>query len=334
MPGVIKINPEVLNDNRDALAAGWNEALRLVMEDMKFNPVFEVTPEQKAFFKNTAYATNSLALKRTIVARIATHDTSVSPTPEQEQETLRLLGLVSEMLGPQHPDVAVVAKMAESVQAGGARGEVRAAPEATPEEAPELAQAAAGGGDVRPDYTETIGYVLALLPENEGFDPVAKRHRVDKPNKDGSIPWTVGHGITQLANGTKIKAGDTMDHRTSLTRAEEIIVKNLIPVAEKNVAGWRNLDPRLQAAMLDTAYNVGPRYFQDIAKGSPRMLKRFRDGEDPATIIAEENATWHKANGKELSKLVERRALIKTKLIDWFVRDRDKKKTPAETGVK
>ena len=122
MPGVIKINPAVFEDKRDALAVAWNEALRLVMEDMKFNPVFEVTPEQKAFFKNTAYATNSLALKRTLVARIATLDTSVSPTPEQEQETLRLLGLVSEMLGAQHPDTAVVAKMAESVKAGGARG--------------------------------------------------------------------------------------------------------------------------------------------------------------------------------------------------------------------
>lgn len=191
MPGIIKINPSVFEDNRDALASAWNEGLRLVMEDMKFTPVFEVTPEQKAFFKDTAYATNALALKRTIVARIATMDTSVSPTEEQEGETIRLLTLVAEMLGAQHPDTQVVQKMAESVQAGNARGDVRGAPqpgegvpgeaqegapeeaqegaqEGAPEEAPEgealegeapagqggppmLDQAAAAGGDARTD---------------------------------------------------------------------------------------------------------------------------------------------------------------------------------------
>lgn len=345
MPGIIKLNPEVMNDERDALAAGWNEALRLVMEDVKFTPVFEATPEQKAFFKNTAYATNSLAMKRTIVARVATHDTSISPSEEQEMETLRLLALVAEMIGAQHPDAQVVQKMAESVKAGGARGEVRAAPapetpveeggtpmeqQGTPKDV--TTQAADAAGDVRvaaPDYTDAIGYTLAMLPESEGFKEVAELREEDKPRKDGSRPWTVGYGITELADGTRIKKGDTMNERTSLTRAEEIIVKRLIPEAEKNVAGWRDLDPRLQASMLDVAYNVGPRYFQDIPKGSPRMLKRLRNGEDPATVISEENATWIKANGVILDGLVKRRARVKKKLIDWYVRDRDKKKVPA-----
>jgi GH24 family phage-related lysozyme (muramidase) len=345
MPGIIKVNPSAFEDKRDALAIAFNEALRLMQEDMKFTPVFEVTPEQKAFFKNTAYATDSQALKRTIISRIATHDTSVSPTPEQESETVRLLALVMELIGPKHPDFPTVQKMAESVKAGGARGEVRAAPapempveeggapmeqQGVPEDV--TTQAADAAGDVRaaaPDYTDAIGYTLALLPKHEGFKATAEVRKVDKPRKDGSRPWTVGYGITELADGTRIKKGDTMDKRTSLTRAEEIIVKNLIPEAEKNVAGWSKLDPRLQASMLDTAYNVGPRYFQDIPKGSPKMLKRFRDGEDPATIIAEENATWNKSNGKVLQGLVDRRKSIKASLIDWYVRERDKAKTPA-----
>jgi GH24 family phage-related lysozyme (muramidase) len=350
MPGIIKVNPSVFEDKRDALAVAYNEAIRLMQEDMKFTPIFEVTPEQKAFFKNTAYATDSQALKRTIISRIATHDTSVSPTPEQESETVRLLALVMELIGPKHPDFPTVQKMAESVKAGGARGEVRAAPAPeTPVEeggapmeqqgVPETVatQAADAAGDVRaaaPDYTDAIGYTLAMLKQTEGFDPVAAQHRVDKPNPDGSIPWTVGHGITQLADGTKIKAGDKMDQRTSLTRAEEIIVKNLIPEAEKNVAGWDKLDPRLQGAMLETAYNVGPRYFQDIPKGSPKMLARFRKGEEPATILAEENATWRKANGVILDGLVKRRALVKEKLIDTAARDAAKKKAPASAGAK
>lgn len=127
MPGIIKINPGVLNDNRDALAVAWNEALRLAMEDMKFKPVFDVTPEQRDFFADTAYADDESALRKTIVARIATHDTSVSPTEEQEGETVRLLDLVAEMIGTRHRDYKTVTAMRESVLAGNARGAVRAA---------------------------------------------------------------------------------------------------------------------------------------------------------------------------------------------------------------
>lgn len=59
MPGVIKLNPAVYSDKRDAAAVAWNEALRLFMEDTGFEPVFEVTPEQEEFFKDTAYATGN-----------------------------------------------------------------------------------------------------------------------------------------------------------------------------------------------------------------------------------------------------------------------------------
>lgn len=56
MPGVIKINPDVMNDKRDALAVAWNEALRILMEDIGFTPEFQITPEQEEFFRGTAYA--------------------------------------------------------------------------------------------------------------------------------------------------------------------------------------------------------------------------------------------------------------------------------------
>lgn len=56
MAGVIKINPAVFQDDRDAHAVAWDEALRLFMEDTGFEPKFDVTPEQLEFFKDTAYA--------------------------------------------------------------------------------------------------------------------------------------------------------------------------------------------------------------------------------------------------------------------------------------
>ena len=56
MSGVIKLNPSIFTDKRDALAVCWDEALRLWMEEINFEPEFEITPEQEEFFKDTAYA--------------------------------------------------------------------------------------------------------------------------------------------------------------------------------------------------------------------------------------------------------------------------------------
>jgi len=104
MPGVIKINPDVMNDKRDALAVAWNEALRILMEDIGFTPEFQITPEQQSFLAGTAYADDPEAAAKTIVARIATFDTSIpNPTEEQVTETLRLLAMALELYGGQ-PD--------------------------------------------------------------------------------------------------------------------------------------------------------------------------------------------------------------------------------------
>lgn len=137
MPKEIVLNPAILNDKRDAMAVAWNEGLRLLMEDMKFMPAFEPTAAQRKFFSSTAYADDETALRRTIVARVATHDTSVSPTPEQEQETMRLLDLALEMLGPQHPDSGTLQKIRESVGSGGARGPVSSSLKKEPPPSPE-----------------------------------------------------------------------------------------------------------------------------------------------------------------------------------------------------
>lgn len=183
MPGVIKISPAVFNDKRDALAVAFNEGLRLTMEDMKFTPAAEPTDEQREFFSNTAYAEDDVALKRTILARIATHDTSVSPTPEQEAETVEFLGRVAEMIGPKHADYAAVTAMAESVKKGGARGEVEPGVEAEDSEeveepeVPEEAQAAVAGGNVI-----EMGLGNPLLKEMIDMAPV------EKSNPNSAVP--------------------------------------------------------------------------------------------------------------------------------------------------
>lgn len=99
----IVINPKVFADERDALCVAFNEALRLIMEEMDFEPMSEPTDKQREFFADTAYAENELQLRRTILARIATLDTSVSdPTDEQIEETMELLESTMEIGAPQN----------------------------------------------------------------------------------------------------------------------------------------------------------------------------------------------------------------------------------------
>tara|TARA_R110000772_G_C13002268_1_gene408363 strand:+ start:45 stop:536 length:492 start_codon:yes stop_codon:yes gene_type:complete len=65
-----------------------NESIRLKMNKDQFvPPEFEITPEQKKFFKKTAYADNPVAMRQTILARIYSGDTeSMKYTPEQNKE--------------------------------------------------------------------------------------------------------------------------------------------------------------------------------------------------------------------------------------------------------
>lgn len=74
----IVVNPEVFSDSRDALCVALNEAFRIIMEVNGFEPQAEPTPAQRRFFADTAYANDELMLRRTILARICTFDTSIS----------------------------------------------------------------------------------------------------------------------------------------------------------------------------------------------------------------------------------------------------------------
>ena len=145
----IVINPQVFNDKRDALCVAFNEAFRVVMEANGFEPVSEPTDAQRKFFADTAYADDEVQLRRTILARIATLDTSVKdPTDEQLEETAEMLEMVMETGAPQNEweqsavqrlhDVVVQAR--ESTKANGS-GE-----KAPPPHEEASTQADVGGG--------------------------------------------------------------------------------------------------------------------------------------------------------------------------------------------
>lgn len=81
--GSIILNPYSPLDKESLNAVAKNEALRLKMHRDEFIPDIEITPEQRRFFKGTEYATNSQAMKQTILARIYSGDPSAKATKEQ-----------------------------------------------------------------------------------------------------------------------------------------------------------------------------------------------------------------------------------------------------------
>ena len=99
----IIINPQVFKDSRDAMCVAFDEAFRILMEYMDFECVSEPTDEQRRFFADTAYADDEVQLRRTILARICTLDTSIKdPTDEQLQEAVEFLDSVMESGAPQN----------------------------------------------------------------------------------------------------------------------------------------------------------------------------------------------------------------------------------------
>lgn len=98
----IIINPDVFEDKRDAKCVAWNEAFRVVMEQMQFNPASEPTDVQRKFFSDTDYANDETMLRRTILARICTFDTSVEdPTDSQLDEAVEFLDSLMKAGAPQ-----------------------------------------------------------------------------------------------------------------------------------------------------------------------------------------------------------------------------------------
>ena len=145
----IVVNPKVFRDSRDALCVAYNEAYRVAMEGLGFDPVSEPTGEQRRFFADTAYADDERMMRRTILARICTFDTSVkNPTDEQIQESVEFLETVLEAGFPQNEREQSVVKrtldVLRSVPQG--RGDAVPAEEGAPEEGVPGEAGASGDG--------------------------------------------------------------------------------------------------------------------------------------------------------------------------------------------
>lgn len=147
----IVINPTTFKNSKDALCVAWNEAIRVVMESVGFEPQSEPTDRQRKFFADTAYADDELQMRRTILARIATFDTSVKdPTDEQLAETASFLNAILESDWCKNDwERNSVAKLAKAVAAavGAEPVESKAEPIEPRAQEPLQARAALGAGE-------------------------------------------------------------------------------------------------------------------------------------------------------------------------------------------
>ena len=161
----IIINPSTFRNEKDAACVMWNECFRIVMEDMGFEPVSEPTDEQRKFFSDTAYANDERQMRRTILARICTFDTSVRrPTDEQLQEAIEFLEDVMEAGYPQNEwEQSAVQRMHDMIsqvpmgQQEEQPPEEQPPEEQPPEEQPPEEQADMLGGETFDDKVKLAG---------------------------------------------------------------------------------------------------------------------------------------------------------------------------------
>lgn len=88
-----------------------NEAIRLHLKKNKYQPEFELTKEQRKFFKGTPYEKNEIAAKHSILSRILTGDPSVGNATEEQKQAAQL---VSKQLNPSTNDKQKAAKTANT----------------------------------------------------------------------------------------------------------------------------------------------------------------------------------------------------------------------------
>lgn len=186
----IVINPTTFHNQKDALCVAFNEGFRLWMEATEFEPQSEPTDAQRKFFSDTAYADDEVQLRRTILARIATFDTSVKdPTDDQLAETGAFLDAILESDWCKNDwERNCVSKLSQAVKAsvGAQPAEPKAEPLAARPEEPLQAKAALGGGETEEDETTPPPAVPETVAEPTAEPEETPPPQETPPGENGS----------------------------------------------------------------------------------------------------------------------------------------------------
>ena len=255
-PRVI-INPQVMKDDRDALCVAFNESFRIIQEINGFDPVAEPTEKQRAFFADTAYRDDERMLRRTILSRICTFDTSVTdPTDEQLQEAVEFLDTVLEIGAPQNQwEQRAVERIRTAIERSVGQPRTEEENPKPPAEGP--AVAAAGGGETEEealtrlaagDTGKTLQEDTSTIEEREKFleergmdkslaeagsmDTLIKMHE-----QRNGVPPADAAQTRPDAPATDAKTDGKTDGKPALTNADVLASKDAVEFVAANGGG-------------------------------------------------------------------------------------------------
>ena len=249
----VVINPQVMKDDRDALCVAFNESFRIIQEINGFDPVAEPTEKQRAFFADTAYRDDERMLRRTILSRICTFDTSVTdPTDEQLQEAVEFLDTVLEIGAPQNQwEQRAVERIRTAIERSVGQPRTEEENPKPPAEGP--AVAAAGGGETEEealtrlaagDTGKTLQEDTSTIEEREEF---LEERGMDKSLAEtGSMDTLVKmheqqNGVPPAdATQTRPDAPATdakTDGKSALTNADVLASKDAVEFVAANGGG-------------------------------------------------------------------------------------------------
>ena len=253
----VVINPTTFKNEKDGLCVAFNEAFRILMEVNGFDPVAEPTEKQREFFSDTAYANDELQMKRTILARICTFDTSVTdPTDEQLQEAVEFLDTVLEIGAPQNQwEQRAVERIRTAIERSVGQPRTEEENPKPPAEGP--AVAAAGGGETEEealqrlaagDTGKTLQEDTSTIEEREKFleergmdkslaetgsmDTLIKMHE-----QRNGVPPADAAQTRPDAPVTDAKTDGKTDGKPALTNADVLASKDAVEFVAANGGG-------------------------------------------------------------------------------------------------
>lgn len=226
----IVINPTTFKNKKDALCVAFDEGFRILMEMSAFEPVSEPTAEQRKFFADTEYADDEVQLRRTILARVCTLDTSVPrPTDSQIQEAVEFLESVLEMGACQNEwEQASVRKLLDMMKAIPVRGGGAKKPSNGGTEGD------VGGGTAATSPTNEEEMQKANAQANEAPQPTPEP---EKPQETAPTAEQVGAAVQAPDGGTVFVPGG-INGENAAAVSEAMNAKTQTDYKDGNV--WRD----------------------------------------------------------------------------------------------
>jgi GH24 family phage-related lysozyme (muramidase) len=151
-----------------------------------------------------------------------------------------------------------------------------------------------------PRISFSVAPALEMIKKWEGFESEA----YPDPAHGWEVP-TIGYGTTRYKSGAKVTKGDTIAEPQALAELEWFVQTQIVPVLQRTVPCWMQLNGNQKNALISFSYNLGSHWFgQDGFNSMTVLMKEFPNKNVQAKRIF---MLYSKSNGQTLEGLVRRR---------------------------